>query len=587
MPENGNFRFTATNAVGNAIRKGSQVVADVATLGGIARNIRLDPGVTEYDKINADRKRYLTRLVMTANLMKIGEGFAQNARHLREVRFTPDPDRNNTDKEKEVSLIVEIPADAFNGCVNLNVVDWEALTSLQTIGANAFAGTAIREISKLENLTRIENGACADCKKLRHVTLNDEVTYIGDDAFSGCTRLVNNDKAIFGGFRGNYDLPKKLEYLGKGAFANCKRVKSIQIPKSVKVISGNPFINESCYKNGKLKMSARWKLWRSKIEIDGVDMPRRAKYFEYMEEGFDGLRHIKLKGEHIIETSPGKFAHVSDENYQAWVEQQAEKARAYQVTPDLFQAYCKEFLGKDVAMANITQDKIDEIFKKGEASENGKITIRFGPHDILEIDPAAMKKEIKRMADAKMAEEAKKEAEPERTEEPTPTPEPTPAPESEKEQPAPVQLPVETNWDLNNLTLAQQQMLNEHGAANLAEFLAEQGIDPNDQTYVNNYFNSYAKHLGIPRMEDRQAETIKAIMEEDSFMEEGGVQYQIKKLPTELRAQLQQLIAEQGISQNDYEAIKALAYNPDNRELIAAIADTVAPREKGDEGRTK
>ena len=595
MPENENFRFTATNAVGNAIRSGSRAVADIATLGGNVRRYDFDPNVVEYDKILDDRKRYLTRLVMTANLLKIGEGFAQDARHLREVRFTPDPERDQTGQEKEVSQITEIPADAFNGCVNLNVVDWEALTSLQTIGANAFAGTAIREIPNLASLTRIEKGACTDCRKLRHVVLNDNVKYIGEDAFSGCKRLVNNDKAIFGG-RGNFDLPKNLEYIGKGAFAGCKRIKKMQIPSSVKTISGNPFLNASCYKDEactKLKMSARWKLWRTRIEIEGINKPLRAKDLEGMEEGFDGLRHVMLKGEHYIEQEPGKFVQVTSERYQAWVNQEAEKVRAYQVTPDLFQAYCKEVLGRDVAMGNITQDKIDEIFKKGEASANGKITVRFGPHDILEIDPAAMKKEIKKLADVKMAaEQAKKEAEPQQ-ETPAPAPEneapaPAPEPQEEKDKPAPIQLPVETNWDLNNLTLAQQQFLNEHGAANLTEFMAEHNIDPNDQNYVNNFFNSYAKNLGVPRMEDRQAETIRAIMEPEYYQADNkGNTYVVTRLPDELRAQLQQLMAEQNIDANNYEAIKALAYNPDNRELISAIADAVAPRQQGDEGRSK
>ena len=408
MPENQNTenrRQRATRRAGNAIRGGSRTVADLATLGGHVRRYNIDRNFVEFDKIPDARKRYVTRIMMNADLRSIGPEFASGAKHLREVRFTPDPDRDRLNRddpigEKEVSLIAVIPTNAFSGCDNLNVVDWEALANLARIESGAFSNTAIREVAELPNLTYIGEGAFNECSKLRHVYLSDDVKYIGANAFAGCTRLVNNDKAIFGG-RGVFELPKNLEYLGEGAFAGCKRIKKVKFPESIREVSGNPFINDSCYKeNGKLKLTARWRNWRTQIEIPGIERhPIRAKELQKIETNLDGLRHIQLKDEHYIETEPGKFTQVTTENYEKWLEARNEAYQSFQVTPEAFRDYCMSTWGKEIDLANIPQWKLD-AWLNGVALED-EINITFGVGDSVSISPKKLKDAIMAMQKAK------------------------------------------------------------------------------------------------------------------------------------------------------------------------------------------
>ncbi len=421
MPENQNTenrRQRTTRAMGNAVVGGSRAVADLATLGGHVRRYNIDNSFTEFDKIPESRRRYVTRIMMNANLKSIGPDFANGATHLREVRFTPDPDRDrlNPDDpigEKEVSLITVIPTNAFSGCIHLNVVDWESLVSLARIEAGAFSNTAIREVALLPNLTYIGEGAFNECSKLRHVYLSDDVKYIGPNAFAGCTRLVNNDKAIFGG-RGVFELPKNLEFLGEGAFAGCKRIKKVKFPESIREVSGNPFLNASCYKeNDKLKLTARWRLWRTQIEIPGIERhPIRAKELKKIETSLDGLRHVQLNEEHYIETEPGKFTQVSAENYEKWLKSRNDQLQAFQVTPEAFREYCMATWGKEIDIENIPQWKLD-AWLNGVALDD-EISITFGVGDSVTISPEKLKKAIYEMQ--KNRESVKEEPNPKPTE---------------------------------------------------------------------------------------------------------------------------------------------------------------------------
>ena len=252
----------------------------------------------------------------------------------------------------------------------------------------------------MPKLTCIGEGAFNECSKLRHVYLSDDVKYIGANAFAGCTRLVNNDKAIFGG-RGVFELPKNLEYLGEGAFAGCKRIKKVKFPESIREVSGNPFINDSCYKeNGKLKLTARWRNWRTQIEIPGIERhPIRAKELQKIETNLDGLRHIQLKDEHYIETEPGKFTQVTTENYEKWLEARNEAYQSFQVTPEAFRDYCMSTWGKEIDLANIPQWKLD-AWLNGVALED-EINITFGVGDSVSISPKKLKDAIMAMQKAK------------------------------------------------------------------------------------------------------------------------------------------------------------------------------------------
>jgi len=102
---------------------------------------------------------------------------------------------------------VEIICDgAFDGCYSLTQVKLPA--GLKYIGANAFRNCSLTE-----------------------VLMPNTVLGIGSKAFNNCTDLQN------------ISISDNLVYLGTGVFDNCRRLEKLVLPKSLFVISGNPFFN--------------------------------------------------------------------------------------------------------------------------------------------------------------------------------------------------------------------------------------------------------------------------------------------------------------------------------------------------------
>ena len=96
----------------------------------------------------------------------------------------------------------------------------------------AFQGTNIITFSATDALTKIGKGAFYNCKQLKTVTIPSEIVEISESCFSNCENLniVN--------------LPTNLKIIGKSAFARCFDIVNIYIPDSVVEIG--PYAFESC-----------------------------------------------------------------------------------------------------------------------------------------------------------------------------------------------------------------------------------------------------------------------------------------------------------------------------------------------------
>ncbi len=327
-----------------------------------------------YAPLTNEEKRFMFDLTMDDSVELISKDFASNARHLRTMRLSES--------------LTEIPEGAFEDCEKLRLLNnFKNMKKLTAIRENAFANTNLREIPALDKLMFIENGAFADCSHLRYLNFseNSNIRVIGDNAFDGCKRLVDQKKAIFGG-RGKFDLPKKLEVLGEGAFGGCKKIKKLEIGSSVRQINGNPFASPTCdyKKNGKMKLGARWRNWHSKIYIDGIMKPLRGKYFEGMDTTIDGLRHIQYNGRHHVEIEKGKFAVFDNKQYKAWQNQKADElVSQVQVTPESFVAYIKEKTGIEISPKKVSVADLN-AFNRGK---DETINISFGgKHEQLPIN---------------------------------------------------------------------------------------------------------------------------------------------------------------------------------------------------------
>lgn len=181
----------------------------------------------------------------------------------------------------EVTILnaTSIAESAFNGCTNLTKIHLP--TGLTSIGANAFAGTSLVEITlpfigggdvgagidatnvgyifggsekgneklpetlkKVEILqstqTKVATNAFLNCQYLEEVILPDNVTSIGSHAFEGCSSLKNvtmptslvalGERAFKGTQLTQMAVPASVESMGESVFEGCNALISLTVP---------------------------------------------------------------------------------------------------------------------------------------------------------------------------------------------------------------------------------------------------------------------------------------------------------------------------------------------------------------------
>ena len=130
--------------------------------------------------------------------------------------------------------LVNIPECLFQGCDNLKTIEINnnALVSRQQTGNEngnmisiqwMLGNSSVEEIILGEDVTSIGDNAFSGCG-MHSIKMSDSVTSIGDYAFNGCSQLTS------------IELSNNLEYIGKWAFTICERLPSITIPESVRCI---------------------------------------------------------------------------------------------------------------------------------------------------------------------------------------------------------------------------------------------------------------------------------------------------------------------------------------------------------------
>ena len=86
--------------------------------------------------------------------------------------------------------LTEIDENAFSDKTCLANVDFQKLSNINTIGANAFAGCVnLSSINLPASITTIGEGAFKNCQSLTNITIPSSVINIGVGAFSGCNDL--------------------------------------------------------------------------------------------------------------------------------------------------------------------------------------------------------------------------------------------------------------------------------------------------------------------------------------------------------------------------------------------------------------
>ncbi|MDE5667898.1 MAG: leucine-rich repeat domain-containing protein, partial [Clostridia bacterium] len=133
------------------------------------------------------------------------------------------------------SNITSIGEYAFYGTRLESIVIPESVTQL---GKRAFSRCSIKSANIPSGITEIPDYLFENCENnLTTVTLHDNITYIGQNAFWACHNLTD------------FTLPAKVKYIGEQAFGSCTSLKNITIPDSVEFIGRDAFKNTGYYQN--------------------------------------------------------------------------------------------------------------------------------------------------------------------------------------------------------------------------------------------------------------------------------------------------------------------------------------------------
>ncbi len=150
-----------------------------------------------------------------------------------------------------------ISENAFYSCDKLTTVQFGS--AVRVIGHGAFSNCIeLMEVTLPRELTVLGSRAFRYCKKLAKVELFDKLTEIGDGAFFGCVIETNQD-AQGAQYLGNSENPylvlcqisdktvieyavrEDTQYILHSVFADCDKLTSITLPKSITVISERAF----------------------------------------------------------------------------------------------------------------------------------------------------------------------------------------------------------------------------------------------------------------------------------------------------------------------------------------------------------
>ena len=220
-------------------------------------SIEIPDGVETIEKYAFYNCKLLNNVVLPESLETIGEYAFANCSVLKNVNLG------------KVRIIRDY---AFSKCDSLTCDDIEGidLTNLYAVGAYAFQGTRFTEI-KLPKLSRVSEGAFADCtylkkvelgertrisanmfqntsieeitiysdsiadyafsgcKKLKSVVIENDISYLGIEAFSGCTKL---DSVTFNG---------GCEKIAEMAFYQCSSLATFNLPACEIIVYDNAF----------------------------------------------------------------------------------------------------------------------------------------------------------------------------------------------------------------------------------------------------------------------------------------------------------------------------------------------------------
>ena len=147
---------------------------------------------------------------------------------------------------------------AFQDCKNLMRLDFEQNSNLGYIGRQAFCNCfsdvgndSNPEVLLPDSCHIIKPNAFAGCKKLAKVKLPKYLKRLAYDLFKGCSNLT---EVVF---------PEELEHIGDNAFESCEKLTTVKLPKKLRTLGEGAF--HICYNLAEVVFPA--KLYEIEMEV--------------------------------------------------------------------------------------------------------------------------------------------------------------------------------------------------------------------------------------------------------------------------------------------------------------------------------
>lgn len=211
--------------------------------------------------LRAFEKCYKLKKIYLGNkLTKIGDRAFYKANSLKKVTFPKSLGSMGKEAFAKCSALqkavlpdtgVKLGEGVFRGCMSLKTV--KLSKKMKTVPENMFRDCLSLEKMKMPaSVTMIKKKAFMNCEGLKTFTLGKKVYAIGDRSFaySGLERISLNKKLQFignGAFLGTnlkkIKLSNRVTYIGNKLFSDCRKLKTVSIPASVKGINPGAFNN--------------------------------------------------------------------------------------------------------------------------------------------------------------------------------------------------------------------------------------------------------------------------------------------------------------------------------------------------------
>ena len=234
--------------------------------------INVDSGNTHYSSIDGVLYNHAQDTLIQCPEAKSSVNIPKSVTYIRNEAFSGCSNLTSITIPNSVKSIGDW---AFSGCSNLTAINVDSgnthYSSIDGVLYNYAQDTLIQcpkiksSITIPNSVTYIRNEAFSGCSNLTSVSIPNSVKSIGERAFSDCSNLtainVDSDNTHYSSINGilyNYaqdtliqcpgakssvNIPNKVTTIGYGAFSHCNNLTAITIPNNIKSIGENAFSN--------------------------------------------------------------------------------------------------------------------------------------------------------------------------------------------------------------------------------------------------------------------------------------------------------------------------------------------------------